>query len=335
MKLIRLILFPIVPIYYLVTWLRNWLYDVGLKSSKSYNFPVIAVGNLSTGGTGKTPMVAYLIELLYKKTQIATLSRGYKRQTKGFVLANAKATAKTIGDEPFQLYSKFKNAILVAVDANRQEGITLLRKHHPQPKVIILDDAYQHRKVKAGFYILLTAYSNLYIKDIVLPTGNLREPKLGAKRADVIVVTKCPKTLSDADKQHILKTLKLQPKQRLFFSHINYSENIKGITTKKPLTSINNFTLVTGIANASPLVDYLKSKSLQFEHLEYKDHYNFKPSDIELFSKKNLILTTEKDFMRLSANPSLHKKLFYLPITCTVSNAVEFNKLIFNFTELE
>ena len=180
MKFIRIILFPIVPIYYLVTWLRNKLYDTGIKSSKSYDFPVICVGNLSTGGTGKTPMIEYLIRLLKDEKSLATLSRGYKRKTEGFVLADENANANTIGDEPFQFYTKF-NAIAVAVDSDRQNGIAQLRKLKIQPEVILLDDAYQHRKVKAGFNILLTAYNNLYYKDMVLPTGNLREPRSGAK----------------------------------------------------------------------------------------------------------------------------------------------------------
>ena len=198
MKFIRIILFPIVPIYYTVTWLRNRLFDRGIMPSKSYDIPVICVGNLSTGGTGKTPMIEYLIRLLKHQKSVATLSRGYKRITEGFVLADGDATADTIGDEPYQFYRKFKD-ITVAVDSNRQNGIEQLLQLEPKPNVILLDDAYQHRKVKAGLNILLTPYYKLYTDDIVLPTGNLREPRSGANRANIIVITKCPSDISDAD----------------------------------------------------------------------------------------------------------------------------------------
>ena len=193
----------------MITWVRNYFYDCGVLSSKSYNFPVICVGNLSTGGTGKTPMIEYLIRLLFDEKSVATLSRGYKRKTEGFVLADEMASADTIGDEPFQFHKKF-DAITVAVDTDRQNGIAELMKLNTPIEVLLLDDAYQHRKVKAGFNILLTAYNNLYYNDIVLPTGNLREPRSGSKRADIIVVTKCKKNLSEAEKGKI--TTKLKPK---------------------------------------------------------------------------------------------------------------------------
>jgi tetraacyldisaccharide 4'-kinase len=169
MKLLRYILFPAVPVYFLVTWLRNKLYDFGIKKSVSYNFPVLCVGNLSVGGTGKTPMIEYLIRLLKTDYKVATLSRGYKRKTKGFLLANENVSAETIGDEPFQFYSKFKHDILVAVDSDRRNGIKNLQNHNPD--IVLLDDAFQHRKVNPEFNILLTTYANPYFKDIVLPTA--------------------------------------------------------------------------------------------------------------------------------------------------------------------
>ena len=256
MKLIRIILFPIVPIYYLITRLRNWMFDVGIKSSKSYDFPVICVGNLSTGGTGKTPMIEYLIRLLKDDKNLATLSRGYKRKTEGFVLADEAANADTIGDEPFQFYRKFKD-VRVAVDSDRQNGIAELRRLQPQPQVILLDDAFQHRKVKAGFNILLTTYNNLYYKDMVLPTGNLREPRSGAKRADLIVVTKCSKDITEIEKQKIASKLKLHNHQQLFFSYVDYGSNVISDSEAMELTKLSKFTLVTGIANAKPLVEFL------------------------------------------------------------------------------
>ena len=328
MKLIRKILFPIVPIYYLVTWLRNRLYDLGIKKSESYDFPVICVGNLSVGGTGKTPMIEYLIRLLKDDFKVATLSRGYKRKTTGFKLANNNASAESIGDEPFQFYNKFKSDVLVAVDSDRKNGIKSLRSVQQKPDIILLDDAFQHRKVKASFNILLTTYSNPYYADFVLPTGNLREPKSGAKRANIIVVTKCPNNLERTEKSNILNKLNAENYQHVFFSSIDYSNEIISIDSTKNINDLKDFTLVTGIANAKPLVDFLKTKSLNFEHLNYKDHYEFSQQDILLLEKHKLIVTTEKDFMRLKQYKSLKDKLFYMPIAVVIDDEVTFNKLI-------
>ncbi|MFC0603988.1 tetraacyldisaccharide 4'-kinase [Winogradskyella pulchriflava] len=332
MKFIRKILFPIVPIYYVVTWLRNWLYDKGVKSSKTYDFPIICVGNLSTGGTGKTPMIEYLIRLLKDEKSVATLSRGYKRITEGFVLGDKTATADTIGDEPYQFFRKF-NDITVAVDGNRQNGIEQLMSLENKPEVILLDDAYQHRKVNAGFNILLTAYYNLYFNDIVLPTGNLREPRSGSKRANVIVVTKCPADLSAEEKNKIISKLKLQAHQKAFFSHIDYSEKVISKNNVLTLNELSEFTLVTGIANAKPLVDFLTKRGLAFNHIEYPDHYSFRPMDIEMLEKKDLIITTEKDYVRLSDNENLASKLFYIPIQLKIDDAETFNKSINSFVD--
>ncbi|MCL4165375.1 UNVERIFIED_CONTAM: hypothetical protein GTU68_021948, partial [Idotea baltica] len=223
MKILRYILFPVVPIYYVVTWIRNVLYDLGLKKSKFYDFPVICVGNLSAGGTGKTPMIEYLVRLLKDEYQLATLSRGYKRRSKGFQLGNKDATAKSLGDEPFQFYYKFGNDIKVAVDSDRQQGIYRLTNLNNPPKIILLDDAFQHRKVKAGFNIVLTTYTHPYYSDFVLPTGNLREPKNGVKRANAIVVTKCPKGLTESEKEAVIKRINPNENQSIFFSYIDYS----------------------------------------------------------------------------------------------------------------
>jgi tetraacyldisaccharide 4'-kinase len=330
MKFIRIILFPIVPIYYIVTWLRNRLYDLGIKSSKSYDFPVICVGNLSTGGTGKTPMIEYLIRLLKDDKSIATLSRGYKRKTEGFVLADEDANADSIGDEPFQFYNKFEH-LTVAVDGDRQNGIAQLLNLSTKPDIILLDDAYQHRKVKAGFNILLTAYNNLYYKDVVLPTGNLREPRSGAKRADIIVVTKCRKNISEAEKNKITSKIKLENHQKLFFSYVDYADTVRSSLNSLELITLPKFTLVTGIANAKPLVDFLANKGLKFDHLEYSDHYNFRPSDIDTLASKSLIITTEKDYVRLSVNESLKDKLYYLPIQIKIDRSEIFNATIKSF----
>ncbi|MCB4809504.1 tetraacyldisaccharide 4'-kinase [Tamlana sp. 62-3] len=333
MKFLRYILFPIVPVYFIITWFRNKLYDYNIKVSKTYNLPIICVGNLSVGGTGKTPMIEYLISSLKNDYKIATLSRGYKRSTTGFQLANLSSTASSIGDEPFQFYCKFKDDIYVAVDSNRQNGIAALLDLNIKPEVILLDDAYQHRKVNAGFNILLTTYNRLYFKDIVLPTGDLREPKSGANRADVIIVTKCPEGISNLDKELITKQIKPNINQSVFFSSIVYSDTVFSENSSKKITDLKPFTLVTGIANASPLVEFLKTKGLQFTHQNFPDHYNFKVEDVLRLEKNDLIITTEKDFMRLKDFEKLKHKLFYLPITVKLDNAEQFNNLLKQFVK--
>lgn len=298
----------------------------------SYDFPVICVGNLSAGGTGKTPMVEYLIRLLKDKTKLATLSRGYGRKTKGFLLAEDNITVTELGDEPFQFYHKFKGEISVAVDEDRQHGIAALRTLKSKPEVVILDDAFQHRKVKVGYNILLTTYANLYVDDFVLPTGNLREPKKGAKRANIIVVTKCPELLSQEEKEAIV--LKLKPKvyQHVFFSHIGYNDSVLNETQKVGLKALKSFTLVTGIANAKPLVNYLKSQQLDFNHIEFKDHHNFTADDVKKLSKLERIVTTEKDYMRLKNEDLLKDKLYFLPIITVIDNSDNFDALVKEFT---
>ena len=331
MKFLRVILFPIVPIYYVVTWFRNLMYDKGFKASKSYDFPIICVGNLSTGGTGKTPMVEYLIRLLKDNTRLATLSRGYGRLSKGFVLGNETSDALSLGDEPFQFYNKFNNDILVAVDGNRQEGIAKLLEQKPMPDVIILDDAFQHRKVQAGFNVLLSTYDNLYTDDFVLPTGDLREPKNGAKRANIIVVTKCPNNLSNQVKHDIISKIKPLAHQEVFFSVISYGADVMSGETSVSLKQLPPFKLITGIANASPLVDYLNGNSLKFEHIAFKDHHSFSRTEIDDMSKYKCIVTTEKDYMRLKDESLLQGKLFYLPIEVQIDRPEQFNTLIKDF----
>lgn len=331
MKFFRKMLFPFVPVYYAVTWVRNKCYDLGIKKSVSYNFPVICVGNLSVGGTGKTPMIEYLIELLKKDYKIATLSRGYKRKTKGFQLANLDASAETIGDEPYQFYSKYNNEIQVAVDTDRVHGINTLISNKNAPQVILLDDAFQHRKVTAGLNILLTTFDNIYFNDLLLPAGNLRESKNGAKRADIIIVTKCSDSLTDIERNTIRNKINPLEHQHVFFSSIHYNDFIKSATDTRKLEDFREFALVTGIANAHNLADYLQNKGLTFEHINYQDHYNFTQKDVDELSKKQVIITTEKDFMRLQKFDSLKEKLYYLPIQVNINNANAFNFLINDF----
>ena len=333
MKLLRKILFPIVPIYYVITSLRNRLYDLGIKKSKSYNLSIICVGNLSVGGTGKTPMIEYLIELLKADYKVATLSRGYGRKTKGFLLANENATTKSLGDEPFQFYNKFKNDITVAIDENRNNGIQNLIALDESPNIILLDDAFQHRKIKAGFNILLTMYDNIYTKDFVLPAGNLREPRSGAKRANIIIVTKCPTGLKENDRIDIIKEINPKDYQHVFFSSIKYSNHVISNSGLKKVDDLPNFTLVTGIANAKPLIDFLNEKDLKFSHLNFKDHHEFSAREVLKLNKKELIITTEKDFMRLKHYQSLRDKLYYIPITVSISDSEKVNSLIKDFVK--
>ncbi len=331
MNLLRKILLPVVPVYYFVTWLRNKLYDWRIKKSAVYDFPIIAVGNLSVGGTGKSPMVEYLIRLLKNEIILATLSRGYKRETKGFQLVTSSSTAREVGDEPLQFRTKFSD-IIVGVDEDRRNGISNLRAISPRPEVIILDDAYQHRKVKAGFYILLTAYYDLYCNDIVLPTGNLREPRKGANRADVIVVTKCPKDISNKEKEEISRKLNVKPEQSIYFAIIAYGNEIIGASGAKSIDSIRNtsFTLVTGIANPKPLLEYYSSLGLQFDHINFPDHHNFSNHEIQELKNK-LIITTEKDYVRLSSDLS-GDNLWYQPIEMKfVENSNSFNDKIITY----
>ena len=319
MILLRKILFPLAFLYWLITFIRNWLYDKGIFKSSSFNIPIIAVGNLSVGGTGKTPQIEYLIRLLSYKYKVAVLSRGYKRTTEGFILADEKATASSIGDEPFQFYSKFSN-IQVAVDANRKNGIENLLQHPNRPDVILLDDAYQHRKVKAGFYILLTAYDDLFCDDYILPFGNLREPSSGKKRADMIIVTKCPNDLSELAQQKIREKLKV--KQPVFFTTIQYDDYVFGNESKLLVSEIQSETkvLVAGIAKPKLFFDFLKNET--DEALVFPDHHHFSKQDCEqILAKANRrkIITTEKDFVRL--NGLLPKEqLFYLSIKSTFLN---------------
>lgn len=334
MKIVRYLLFPVVPIYYIVTWLRNRCYDLGIKKSVSYDFPVICVGNLSVGGTGKSPMIEYLIRLLSPDYQVATLSRGYKRESEGFIVADKNATAREIGDEPFQFFQKYKN-ILVSVDTDRVHGISQLMTLANPPEVILLDDAFQHRKVRAGFQILLTAYDDLYVDDILLPTGNLREPISGAHRADIIVVTKCPQDLSEDMKTKICRKINPLQHQDVFFAHITYAEFVKNKDRSLALRTLRDqeFTLVTGIANPKPLVDYLIGLGLQFEHMKFKDHHDFTQNEIQHLKKKSLVLTTEKDMVRLQPYFKKEDGIYYLPIEIKIDRQSVFDDLISKFVK--
>jgi tetraacyldisaccharide 4'-kinase len=307
---------------------------------------VIAVGNLNAGGTGKTPMVEYLVELLANQGSLAVLSRGYKRKSIGFKMASDSSTAIDIGDEPMQFKKKFPH-LKVAVDANRNRGITALKNQFPELSVVILDDAIQHRYVKAGFTILLTDYSKLFCNDFLLPTGSLREFPSGKKRADVIVVTKSPAAISEDEKKQIVKKIEPLPSQNVYFTHILYG-NLQPIFDKNLNCSIakeSTVLLFCGIANPSALIQHLNSKYEDLRTLRFQDHHNFDDQDLKhikdtflsINSKNKIIVTTEKDAMRLKSvqlsDNIKNLPLFYIPIKTafSVEEGMEFNQQILSY----
>jgi tetraacyldisaccharide 4'-kinase len=294
MNLLRKILFPFAILYGFIMSIRNFLFDNGIAKSYQFDVPIIAVGNLSVGGTGKTPQIEYLIRLLSENYKVATLSRGYKRQSKGFVLADATSNAAILGDEPFQFYQKFNN-IQVAVDANRKNGIEQLLLQKQKPEVLLLDDAFQHRKVKAGFYILLTAYGDLYSDDSMLPTGNLRESRSGVKRADVVIVTKCPADLSIEEQKGIKDKLKVAEDQAVYFTSITYDAFVYSENQTIRVSDIVNTdkVLLAGIAKPEPFYAYLQKPN--DECLTFADHHHFTEKDILEIKNKSfnkIIITT-------------------------------------------
>lgn len=314
MRLLRKLLFPFSIVYGGVMLVRNALYNRNFLTTRTYEVPVICVGNLSVGGTGKSPMVEYLISLLESQYRLATLSRGYKRNTRGFHLLSGNEAAVQVGDEPLQFKTKFSE-VMVAVDEVRSHGIDqLLDLEHP-PEVILLDDAFQHRKVTASLNIILTPYRQPYTRDSVLPAGNLREPIRGARRAQVIVVTKCPPNLGWEEMETLSRKLKINETQDVFFTRIAYSETIFNESHSLPLDFLRDkkFTLVTGIASPDPLIDFLLSQELSFTHLNYPDHHTFSSAELKTLRKQSVVLTTEKDFMRLQGSLE-QEHLYFLPI---------------------
>ena len=312
-----------------VTTIRNFLYNVGVIKSHQFNIPIISIGNLVLGGSGKTPTTEYLIRLLSNKYKVAVLSRGYGRKSKGFIIADSNSDPSLIGDEPMQYYRKFNN-IIVCVDSNRVRAINKLINSNLNPELILLDDAYQHRKVRPKLSILLSEYSKLYSQDYVFPLGNLRESRGSANRADIIIVTKCDKNLNKNDKINITNKLNLNKEQRIYFSYIEYSNMVYSKEEKKLLDEFKNknFTLVTGIADSTHIVSYLKNNGYNFNHISFNDHHNYLQSDIMALNTNELIITTEKDYVKLCNR--IQSKLFYLPIEFVVDHMQEFNDEILN-----
>lgn len=300
-------LLPLSWLYQAGVYCYSFLYNSGLKKSVSFSLPVICVGNIAVGGTGKSPMVELLLRLLEGKYNVATISRGYKRKTKGFIIADDKTTAADIGDEPMQFHSKF-SGVTVAVGESRVQAVKQLLAKNSQTDVIILDDAFQHRAISAGLNILLTQYDNLFPQDSYLPVGQLRDLKANYKRADIIVITKCPPELPETEKKEIIKEVKPFAHQVVLFAALEYQElyNIFNHETVSSAT-FDEILVVTGIANPKPLIEYFKKYSNKIQLLNFPDHHLFAKNDVELIKKHFLlidannkaIITTEKDAMRL------------------------------------
>jgi tetraacyldisaccharide 4'-kinase len=307
LKSFRILLLPFALLYWLGISIRNWLYNKNIWKSTSFALPLICVGNLSVGGTGKSPMVEYLVLNLKEKFKVATLSRGYKRKTRGYALAGEMSTALEIGDEPMQFHLKFPD-VPVAVGEQRIVAIPQLLHDRPGTQVIILDDAFQHRAIKAGMNILLTEYNNLFTRDFYLPTGDLRDLKSSYIRAEIIVVTKCRPDLTEAKKQEIIREIDPLPQQHVFFTAIEYGQ-LYHITGRKGFVLGNKteVLLITGIANPRPLKKMLEEHSNSYHMLQYSDHHIFTIDDLNdirqkfenLEGENKIILTTEKDAVRL------------------------------------
>ena len=340
-------LLPLSKLYGLAPNFRNALFNIGVLKSRSFDVPVIAVGNITVGGSGKTPHVEYLIRLLKGTFHTAVLSRGYKRKSKGFVQATTDTTMPEIGDEPYQMKEKFPD-VIVAVDKNRCHGIDTLVENDKEIDVILLDDAFQHRYVKPGINILLVDYHRLIIYDELLPAGRLREPLSGKDRADIVIVTKCPKDLKPMEYRVITKAMNLYPYQQLFFSTIEYSDlqPLFGGDSTVTLSQLSDHhvLLLTGIASPQQMTHDLQPLIPQLTPLTFSDHHDFKEKDIALINdtfaslpEPRLIITTEKDATRLKLakglNEEVRNHLYVLPINvCILQEQAEvFNQQIIDY----
>ncbi|MBD0332356.1 MAG: tetraacyldisaccharide 4'-kinase [Chitinophagaceae bacterium] len=345
LKSFRILLLPFALIVGFFIWLRNWFYDVNVFKSASFGLPIICVGNLSVGGTGKSPMVEYLVLHLKNRFKVATVSRGYKRKTTGYALATAGTTALDIGDEPMLFYRKFHD-VPVAVGEERLVAIPQLLHDRPDVQAIILDDAFQHRAIDAGLNILLTDYGNLFTRDFFLPTGDLRDLKKNYRRAHIIVVSKCNPDLTEKERKEIISEIKPLPHQKIFFTTIIYGAPYH--ITQNRITFINEQTealLVTGIANPKPLKKYLEEHIHAYYMMHFGDHHIFTIDELQEIESRfmnmqapnKIILTTEKDAMRLMKfeNEIRDLPFFVLPIEhkFLFNQSHEFNSMVIKFIE--
>jgi tetraacyldisaccharide 4'-kinase len=341
MSVFKFLLLPFAMLYDVIMNLRNKMYDMHWKPSVTFDIPVISVGNLVMGGSGKTPMVEHLIRMLTPEYKVVSLSRGYGRKTKGFKIAGTHDTANTLGDEPLQIYRKFSQTIQVAVGEDRAHAIPMILQEFPNTDVVVLDDAYQHRRVKPGLSILLTEYEKPFYKDHVLPYGRLREGPEGAGRADMIVVTKCPDHVTEEEMMEVERKIKDYTLKPIFFAKIRYADPIPFGGSQRLEQHV---ILVSAIANAHTLEDYVQKSFTLMKHFNYRDHYEFKVSDVrdwEDYLQKHseqriCILTTEKDKVKLERqelNGAIsHLPIFYVPIEIEfIRNGKDFDTLVLAF----
>ena len=331
--LAKLLLYPVSKIFGMVVGVRNKLFDMGVLKQHEFDVPVIAVGNIAVGGTGKTPHTEYVVDALRDDYVIGVLSRGYKRKTKGFVLATKRSRPEDIGDEPYQIFHKYGKEVTVAVCEKRVEGIRKMLEINPKINLIVLDDAFQHRYVKPALSIVLTEFNRPVFYDNLLPYGRLREPVSALNRADMVVVTKCPEDAKPIDYSIYKKALDLYPYQKLFYSTYAYGhlvsvfpESVHYIPYLDWLTPDDSILVVTGVANPRPFVRHLRKYKARVKVKRYSDHHNYTSGDMEAIVKRfnelpgnrKFIITTEKDAVRLSNNPyfphALKSCIFYLPI---------------------
>jgi tetraacyldisaccharide 4'-kinase len=345
LKPLKIVLFPLAVIYGCIIFIRNLFYDWHILKETKFEKHLIGVGNLAVGGAGKTPLIEYLIRLLKEEGRIATLSRGYKRKTSGFILADENSTSTQIGDEPL-LYAIKYPFVKVAVDARRVNGVKQLLKQEAPPSIILLDDVFQHRSIHCGLSIMVSDFNNLYVRDYLMPMGTLREHRSGFLRADVIIITKTPDKITPVEMRAILKDITSKAHQRIFFSYLKYGELYAANNSQETISTLNDLyryrvIAFTGIANADPMLTYLKEYALDVRHLPFSDHHQYVEKDLEDIERfknsfndpQTLLVTTEKDFMRLK-EPSIwtfaeRMNIFVLPVEVTFKDKEEeFNQLI-------
>ena len=348
----NILLYPLSLIYGLITGIRNFLYNTGILRSREFRLPVICIGNITVGGTGKTPHTEYIAGLLRSEFKVAVLSRGYKRKSLGFRIASSSSLVSDIGDEPGQIFRKYPD-VLVAVDRKRVHGVEMILMEKPETDVILLDDAFQHRRITPGYSILLSDFDRLFVRDNMMPFGNLRESKGNMRRADIILITKSPENISPIDRRLIVKEIDKSPYQNLYFTTITYDAPVHVFEREESFLASPDLSdscdcgiiLITGIANPKPLKDYLDKTIKEIIHLSFPDHYNFQEKDLhsiskafsELKSPVRYIFTTEKDAVRLrefsNIAPAIKEVIFYIPVGIQFLNddKDEFDNLIVDY----
>ncbi len=348
MSWLRVLLLPFALLYGLGVWMRNLLFDWRILPSESFDVPVISVGNLSAGGSGKTPHVEYLVRLTQGEYNIAVLSRGYRRKTKGYRLAGRESTSREVGDEPLQISRKFPD-IYVAVHENRRKGIRQLLNDHPEINLVILDDAFQHRYVRAGLNLLLTGYYNPFFRNFLLPVGNLREAKFRAKRADAVIVTKTPSVFSPLDRRYFIQKLSPYRLKKVYFSKLSYAgwRPLSAETPETPPRKVKSIFLLTGIARTEALEEHLKTRCKDLFLHKYRDHHQFTEANLRklqahfrrTIGQNKVVVTTEKDAMRLQ-DPALVKYLkgipvYYIPVKVVFQDQdkQKFDRMVYRFLE--